>query len=156
MEQEKLNEIVRKHGLWANWREGGERANLRGAALRYVDLRGSDLRGANLSCANLSGANLRSADLRGTNLRNANLRTTIGNGIHIISLKAPTYEITYTSEVIQIGCERHSIKDWWSFSETEIDRMDEGTSLRWWGVWKSKLQKIIKRSPAKPTGHKEE
>ena len=41
--QEKLNEIVASHGEWLCNKEGGERADLRGA--------------------NLSGANLRSADL---------------------------------------------------------------------------------------------
>ena len=46
-----LNEILGKHKLWLADKDGGSRANLRGA-----DLRGADLSGANLRGANLSGA----------------------------------------------------------------------------------------------------
>lgn len=59
-----LNEILKKHKMWLNNEENGERA----------DLRDADLYGANLSDANLSGANLRNANLRNTDLWNADLR----------------------------------------------------------------------------------
>ena len=55
MTNEELKEIIRKHGLWLNSEDGGERA----------DLRGANLWGADLWGANLWGANLRGADLRG-------------------------------------------------------------------------------------------
>ena len=58
MEQEELNEALKKHRLWLQNKSGGERANLSGA-----DLRRADLRGADLSKANLRGADLRRADL---------------------------------------------------------------------------------------------
>ena len=58
-----LNEILKKHKMWLNNEENGERA----------DLRGADLYGANLSGANLSGADLRNADFWNADLRNANL-----------------------------------------------------------------------------------
>ena len=51
MTNEELKEIIRKHGLWVNVKEGGKRANLSGA-----NLWGANLWGANLSRANLSGA----------------------------------------------------------------------------------------------------
>ena len=69
MKQSELNEILRKHKLWLDNKEGGERANLYNADLRYADL--SD---ANLRYANLRNANLRNADLRYANLSNADLR----------------------------------------------------------------------------------
>ena len=59
-----LNEILKKHKMWLNNEENGERA----------DLRGADLYGANLSDANLSGANLRNANLRNADFWNADLR----------------------------------------------------------------------------------
>ena len=79
MTQEELNIILEKHKKWLKDEEGGERAHLSGANLRYADLSGadlsgSDLRGAHLSGADLSGANLRYADLSGVNLIGANLR----------------------------------------------------------------------------------
>ena len=65
-------------------REGGARADLRGADLREAnlreaklhgaDLRGTKLRGTNLYGANLYGANLYGADLYGANLYGADLR----------------------------------------------------------------------------------
>jgi len=56
---------------------------------------------------------------------------------------------------MQIGCEQHDIKDWWKFDEDTINNMDRGTSLEWWKVWKPILKKMIKASPAKPTGYVE-
>ncbi len=61
--KDELKEILRKHTLWVECKEGGERADLGG-----VDLGGADLRRADLRRADLWGADLRRADLRGTNL----------------------------------------------------------------------------------------
>lgn len=51
--QEELDAFLRKHKLWLENKEGGERANLEGA-----NLKGANLEGANLRVANLEGANL--------------------------------------------------------------------------------------------------
>ena len=59
METNELKEILRKHKLWLNGEEGGERADLRGANLIGADLSRADLRGANLIGADLSRADLR-------------------------------------------------------------------------------------------------
>jgi hypothetical protein len=76
--QEQINEAIRKHRLWMEDVEGGERAtligaNLIGATLIGANLIGATLIGANLSDANLSGANLSDANLSGANLSGANL-----------------------------------------------------------------------------------
>ena len=175
MEQSKLDEILRKHDLWLNGKEDGERADLSSANLRYADLsyadlssadlsyanlsyanlRYADLSYANLSSANLSSANLRSANLSSANLSENKLWSTTGNGINVMFLQTDEYDITYTSEVMQIGCEQHDIKDWWKFDDERINSMDRGTPLEWWKVWKPILKKIIKASPAKPTGYVE-
>ena len=49
--QEKLNVIIESHGKWLRNEKGGERAELRGADLRYANLSGADLCGANLGDA---------------------------------------------------------------------------------------------------------
>ena len=69
-----IEKILEKHEKWLTGREGGERADLRGANLCGANLRGANLRGANLCRADLRGANLCGANLRGANLREANLR----------------------------------------------------------------------------------
>ena len=127
-------------------------ADLRGANLQGADLQGADLQGANLQGADLRGANLRGANLRGTNLRDANLRGadlwgTAGDMVRIKSMQIETYTITYTSSVIQIGCQRHPIEDWWAFDDEAISRMDR-EAIDWWRKWKHVLQQIIARSPA--------
>ena len=77
MTQEELNVILENHKKWLE-ENGGQRANLRRADLRYANLRRADLSGANLCDAdlrdaNLSGANLTDANLSGANLSVANL-----------------------------------------------------------------------------------
>jgi len=86
---EELEEVLRKHLLWLEDDEAGERADLSGANLRSADLSGANLRGANLryanlSSADLSGANLSGANLRGANLRDANLRSADLRGADLI------------------------------------------------------------------------
>ena len=79
MTQEELAKILELHKKWLNDEEGGERANLSGADLRWANLSGANLRwadlsGAYLSSADLSRANLSSADLSGADLSGAYLR----------------------------------------------------------------------------------
>ena len=53
MTRNEISEILRKHKMWIDDEEGGERADLRGADLSEADLSGADLSGADLSGANL-------------------------------------------------------------------------------------------------------
>ena len=70
---EELAEVLRLHKLWLDDEEGGERANLAGAALTRAKLALADLTRANLAGANLAGANLAWANLAGADLTRANL-----------------------------------------------------------------------------------
>ena len=70
----KLKDILDKHLKWLKGEDGGERADLRSADLRYANLRYADLRYADLRSADLRYANLSSADLSYANLRSADLR----------------------------------------------------------------------------------
>ena len=79
MDIETLAEVLRKHKLWLDGIDGGERAylqcaNLQGADLRGANLRGADLQDADLRWADLQGADLQEADLRGAYLQGANLQ----------------------------------------------------------------------------------
>ena len=69
-----LNEILKKHKMWLNNEENGERADLSDADLRNADLRNADLCDADFRDADLRNADLRGADLYGADLRNADLR----------------------------------------------------------------------------------
>lgn len=74
MEQEKLDEIFKKHKLWLEKVPGGERAVLRWADLRWADLKEANLKRADLKEADLKGADLKMANLKGADLRDADLK----------------------------------------------------------------------------------
>ena len=133
-------------------------ADLHGADLRDADLHGADLRGADLHGADLHGANLRDADLHGADLHGANLRDAylwncIGNRYEIRSLFiSEVYPITYTSNTMQIGCERHKISDWWEFDDERILKMDGKSALKFWRKNKELIKLCIDTNPATPAG----
>ena len=126
-------------------------ANLEGANLFSTNLDWANLNGANLTHANLTRANLTHANLTHANLNYAKLEGTSGNLNNLKSVFCDTYPVTYTAEVMQIGCQCHKIEDWWGFSDARIIEMEGKTALKWWRTWKPILQQIIATSPANPT-----
>ncbi|WP_307761641.1 pentapeptide repeat-containing protein [uncultured Pseudomonas sp.] len=129
-------------------------ANLDGAYLRGAYLRGAYLRGANLDGAYLRGAYLRGAYLRGANLDGvASLWGCTGNRAEVKAIQADTWDVTYTATHMQIGCQFHTLAEWWGFSDDEIARMDS-QALAWWQIWKPIIQKIVETSPAVPGAEK--
>tara|TARA_R110000782_G_scaffold21400_1_gene57553 strand:- start:112 stop:669 length:558 start_codon:yes stop_codon:yes gene_type:complete len=178
---EQLKNILELHDLWLKNDKSGVRANLTGADLIGANLIGANLSGANLSGANLRevdlvgasligadlvGASLIDADLRRANLCDANLidanlidaklNNCAGNRKHIKSLFiSSTYPIIYTSNILQIGCQRHEIAEWWDFSESQILEMDGKYALKFWRKYKEFIKSAIELSPAEPTGFKE-
>ena len=67
-------------------------------------------------------------------------------------IQIDTYAIAYTSDVMQIGCERHTISEWAEFDDKRILEMDGKTALKWWRKYKSWIFQTIELRPAKPTG----
>ena len=114
--------------------------------LTDVNLFGVDLTDANLTGANLTGANLFGANLTGANLTGADLFDTIGNMEQVKSLQLETWMITYTDTMLQIGCQRHTIEEWFAFDDDTIADMDSG-ALEFWTKWKDTLKQIITMSP---------
>jgi uncharacterized protein YjbI with pentapeptide repeats len=121
-------------------------ANLRGAYLGGANLGGANLGGANLRGANLGDANLGGAYLRGANLGDANLWDKIKIKKHPIQIQTEVYDITIWDNHIQIGCEFHSIYDWFSYDTDRIFRMDEDRAVEWWKIWKKPLKQICKKN----------
>ena len=113
------------------------KANLSGANLRGANLSWANLSGANLSWANLSWANLSEANLSGANLSRAN-----GNNHELKTVQSGKYSITFSASVMAIGCEQHTIKQWFRFTKKQIAAMDHG-ALEWWTTWKPILKSII-------------
>ena len=151
-----INQIIEQHALWLDTGgEEGSRANLHGANLYGANLTRANLTRANLYGANLYGANLTLANLNGANLDGANLDGASGNLNNLKSVFCETYPVTYTAEVMQIGCKSHKLEDWWSFDDARIIEMEGKTALKWWRTWKPILQQIIATLPANANEHVE-
>jgi len=129
-----------------------EGADLTGANLGGANLTGANLIRANLECANLGGANLGGAYLGGANLGGANLTgsnltlvylyNVIGNMIEISSMQIETYRLTFTSELLQIGCRIFEHHEWFNFRDEEINEMDSN-ALVFWKKYKDFIFKAI-------------
>lgn len=115
MKNAKLKQVLQLHEKWLGDSDTGRQADLRDANLCYVNLRDADLRYANL---------------RGAGLRDVSLRGVIGEGKRIKTVQDKWY-IVYTEDVMAIGCQQHTLKDWFSFSDDQISRMHVD-ALQWW------------------------
>ena len=116
-----------------------------------ANLRGADLSDADLSDANLRGANLCGAGLDGADLREADLNGVCGLNDWIKNIQIEDWPISYTSEILQIGCQRHPLDAWRNFSDAEIRAMDGRKALTFWHKWRETIFKIIEMAPAQPT-----
>jgi len=103
--------------------------------------------------ANLSGAKLSGADLSAANLYGANLYGASGVNNYVKCIHIEQYPITYTADILQIGCERHAISDWANFDDHRIAKMDGKAALKFWRKYKAWIFQTIELCPAKPTGY---
>ena len=131
-------------------------AELSGASLFQANLFRADLTLANLTEADLTRASLSRADVEGTNLTGVNLTGVDFNGTtgvndHIKCIQIDTYPITYTADVIQIGCQRHTHRKWAEFNDAQIRHMDGEKAVEWWARYKAWLFRTIEICPATPT-----
>ena len=120
-------------------------SNLSNSNLSNSNLSYSDLSYSNLSNSNLSYSNLSNSNLRGSDLSNSDLRGVIGNGREIKSLQIGTYLVSYHKDILNIGCQSHTLDKWINFTDEEIDAMNKGTSLDWWKLNKDILVTLVKR-----------
>ena len=105
-------------------------ANLRDAKIRCADLSCANLSCADLSLANLSHANLSQANLSQSNLsqaklRDAGLRYCTGNDNEVKSIQTGIYKAVIYKDVLSIGCQQHTFKEWADFNDSTIKEMDK-------------------------------
>ena len=67
----------------------------------------------------------------------------------IKSIQCEKWPVTYTATHMQIGCQLHTLAEWWVFTDAQIVAMSP-SALRFWCKWKPILQAIIEASPAEP------
>ncbi len=60
-------------------------------------------------------------------------------------MQIDTYKIGFTKDTLQIGCQRHLIKEWKDFDDDKIANMDSDAK-QWWNKWKDFIFKAIEIS----------
>jgi uncharacterized protein YjbI with pentapeptide repeats len=97
----------------------------------------SNLSNACLDNASLHTANLYETTLNETSFVNSNLRWAIGNGEELKSMQWEEYCVVYcpSTNVMAIGCQQHSVEDWYNFTDIEIEDMETG-AIYWWRKYK--------------------
>ena len=146
--KEELKGILEKHRLWLLGFGEGHRADLRGINLRGVNLEGINFRGVNLEGADFRGVNLRGVNFRGVNLIGVNLWGARGNNHQVKSMHIAEYDIVYTKDRMQIGCENLSIEEWAQATDIDIINMDGRRALIFWRKYKEFIFMAIELSPA--------
>lgn len=126
--------------------------NFYGSELTKADFTNAELRNCifdnvfatstNFTDADLSNASFMYARLYNANFTNASLDGVIGDGVELFSIQTNRYPVTVWKNVIQIGCQRHTIDTWKLLSDRQISSMDIG-ALDWWRKWKEPLLQIV-------------
>ena len=83
-----------------------------------------------------------SKDLRGADLTGAYLTGETKIDKQPLQISTPVYFISIFDAHMQIGCEFHSLVDWWEFDDARIVKMDGKKALEFWRKWKAPLQVI--------------
>lgn len=117
---------------------------------RFIDcdLKDVDFEGAICESTRFSGSDLRGANFKGVDLSSCGFYGTIGNRKQIKNIHVcGEYPIAYTKTQLQIGCENHSITDWWDFNDPQIKGLGVG-ALDFWLANKDYIRMTIERYPA--------
>jgi hypothetical protein len=104
-------------------------ADLRGSDLSYSNFRGADLRGSYLKNSDLSGIDLEGSDLsyldlRGADLGGSNLKGTIHDLKILKSITSFKWNIVIKNDLVTVGCQEHTYKQWLALSKDEISKME--------------------------------
>ena len=65
--------------------------------------------------------------------------------MEIKSLQIGTYLISYTKDILNIGCQSYSHSEWRTFSDSIILDMDGKKALDWWNLNKTIIFELIDR-----------
>lgn len=122
------------------------------STFNYVDLTNARLGEVSLELSEFYEADLWKSKLHNVDLGTVDLFNVIGDGTYIKSIQLfPEYKINYTSNHLQIGCEKYTFEEWWTFTDWDIGSMDDGNkSLNFWEANKEHIRHIVEKFPASP------
>ena len=164
LSQAEVNQMLIRHYVWMDYTGGnmdkGERANFSECNvngldfshtdLKYVSFKYADCIGANFSYTSLNRTTFDHANLEDASFKEASLYRVTGDDDYIKNINVPIYDLAYTKDRLQIGCQNHSIVEWTIFSDSEIAIMDiNRDAVKWWNEYKVIILETISRYPAK-------
>ena len=82
------------------------------------------------------------ANLRGANLRGAKIENDVEISLIPYQIDCHDYYVFIWDRHIKIGCEFHSMDEWFAFTDREILKMDNKQGLAWWKIWKEPIKAI--------------
>lgn len=118
------------------------KTNLNGAKFEYCILKFCSFNKASLENSSLIYSDLRGTSLKDVDLDTVNFRCVVGNSKEIKSLQIHNYQISYSKNILNIGCESHPIQDWIDFSDRQINRMD-AHALTFWKQYKDIILTLV-------------
>jgi hypothetical protein len=89
-----------------------------------------------------TGANLRGAYLTGAFFQFNDEKIEIAKTP--LQIDTGIYDVIIFDSIMKIGCEMHSIAEWFSYNNKEIAEMDGKQALKFWKEWKKPLKQICK------------
>lgn len=134
------------------WEADLDRIDVEHSAFVSCDFTLADLSGAHFrKGVNLHESRFMEAELAGANLEGVRIMMgAIGDGKHIKSLQCGEYPVTYTADMMQIGCGLRPIREWLEMTPSQVEHIEE-ICPNWWAKWKPILAQIVEASPAEPT-----
>ncbi|HBA71043.1 MAG TPA: pentapeptide repeat-containing protein, partial [Geobacter sp.] len=66
-----------------------------------------------------------------------------------IQIATGEYHVIIFDAHMKIGCEFHSLADWWNFDNERVAQMDGTRSRRFWDIWKAPLMAVCEANGRK-------
>jgi uncharacterized protein YjbI with pentapeptide repeats len=118
--------------------------NLSDASLNRTNFTNALLYGSNLDNTTLWRTKFTGAKLDGVSLEGASLCNCIGDGTVIRTLYIAPWRINVYNDIMAIGCEQHTIEQWYNFTDIQIDIMNKN-ALQWWYTNKDTIKTWINK-----------
>jgi hypothetical protein len=125
--------------------------------LTLVDFIACRLYNCDLSTAVFKDVNMNTVELSNCNMAGVDL-----TGIHFYQPQSvndwlktidnlPAWRVCYTDKHLTIGCQRHTIAEWQSFSYEQIHLMSARYAIEWWAKYKDTIMSTITSNPTTST-----
>ena len=111
----------------------------RNCELDGVSFVNSYLTNSKFISSSLKGANFTNARLLDTSIIDSKINGLIGNTIELKSMQIETYQVAYCDNMLAIGCEQKTVKEWKNITREELIKLDGFYAVGWWKRWEDMI-----------------